>query len=525
MEQTPYLLEDEIDLRQYVVVLVKYWYWIIGLAGAAAVAAFIATSFLPKTYESRTDVLILESKTEITLDPQYQTVIDELDAKSSQQTLVSLVKSSDVAADVLAQSGDLLSPEERSVKGLLARVTTSNNDKIISIVVSGQSPEQAAGLANLWATTYIDYVNNLYNTQKGTLLVEVKGQITEVQQRYQSAQTALENFLADNRIGLLNREIEAKKQQAQALRNRVAILETTPLFLFELQQDTQRQILAGKYDKLKRIESWLEDATALKDQLEVNPDRTDRPENLLALLLIRAQMSGSSSNPPVSASSNLSVSGSSNPPTSGSSNPPIFDSSNLSMSGSSNLPIQLQLSSSSNLPIQLQLNPADLGPTPVTPADMEQLIAGLNQQHHRLTEEIEQLSATLLTEEPTGPETLAAPTALSSLLTQLDADILTLEAELETQQAQQRELTETRDLAWENLNTVRRKVTEVELSSQMTNARLLPLGTAIPPENSVEPRRLVNTVIAGVLGLMLAVFVVFAREWWRGDMGEKAAKE
>ena len=45
-------MEEEIDLREYIAVLIKYWYWIVGVTILMAVAAFIATSFMTPKYEA-----------------------------------------------------------------------------------------------------------------------------------------------------------------------------------------------------------------------------------------------------------------------------------------------------------------------------------------------------------------------------------------------------------------------------------------------------------------------------------------
>ncbi len=43
-------MEEEIDLREYIEILLKYWKWIVGAALLAAIAAFVATSMLPRVY-------------------------------------------------------------------------------------------------------------------------------------------------------------------------------------------------------------------------------------------------------------------------------------------------------------------------------------------------------------------------------------------------------------------------------------------------------------------------------------------
>jgi len=46
------MIEEEIDLREYVLILLKYWKWIAGLTLIAAVVALIVSLLLPPTYEA-----------------------------------------------------------------------------------------------------------------------------------------------------------------------------------------------------------------------------------------------------------------------------------------------------------------------------------------------------------------------------------------------------------------------------------------------------------------------------------------
>ena len=40
---------------------------------------------------------------------------------------------------------------------------------------------------------------------------------------------------------------------------------------------------------------------------------------------------------------------------------------------------------------------------------------------------------------------------------------------------------------------------------------------AVPPEKAVSRKTLMNTALAGILGLMLSVFGVLAMNWWRSE--------
>ena len=64
-----------------------------------------------------------------------------------------------------------------------------------------------------------------------------------------------------------------------------------------------------------------------------------------------------------------------------------------------------------------------------------------------------------------------------------------------------------------------RKLEEARISSREENGVLQVGSYASIPEKPVSPRKLLNTAVAGMLGLMVGVFGAFAVEWWRGDGG------
>ena len=75
MEQ-PTLQEEEIDLRKYVQLLFRNWYWIVGLALAAAVFGFSCDSLLPPEYEAKAQVFASGSAYQISFDPRFKSLED-----------------------------------------------------------------------------------------------------------------------------------------------------------------------------------------------------------------------------------------------------------------------------------------------------------------------------------------------------------------------------------------------------------------------------------------------------------------
>ena len=512
MAKSTMLTEEFPDLRQYIAIFIRYWPWPVGLGVVAAIVAFAVFSLLPPTYQAEASGIILKSDTRISFEPTIQTVDEPLDPTQFQQTLVKLVTSGEVAARVLAQAGDVLPPEVQNVSSLLEQVQASNTGDIILITFEDHDAQLAAQLATLWAQTYETYVNQLFGASSGSFLVEVQDQVQEVARDYGVAQTNLEQFLNDNQIAMLERRLNLKEKrietlqateiaiferelivqtdQAQALRMVDARTENLPLDLLNLALDTTHQTLANKYEELQQIESQLQDAQTMRDQLqEATTSGSAQAGRALALILLQSQV----------------------------------------------------LASSTTIPVELQLNTTDLTNDTVSTADVESLLEVLETRKERVEQEITELSDQLAQTNPdVGPkprsEQLSGrlealdneilytaslerpmPDDISQIINTLDTEVRTLTAELEQQIAQKRELEQARDLAWENYTAIQRKLTEVQLSAQLTDSQVRVATQALTPTEPVAPRRLLNTAIAGVGGFFLVLFAVFALIWWRGD--------
>lgn len=446
-------MEEEIDLREYIEILLKYWKWIVGAALLAAIVAFVATSMLPRVYEAQSDILVLKSKTEISFEPKYQTEVAELSSQSGyQKTLVNLATSSDVAASVLAQAKDILPPEDQNVENLLKKVEVTNTGDVISIKVTDQNPQIAADLANLWARVYTQYVNNLFGGESEALLAEIRQQVQDVSQVYDVAQNDWEQFLGNNQITFLEREIDVQKKQAQELRNSA-----------NLEQESALKMLADEYQQLNQIDNWLQDARAMRDQFsKPTSSASAQAGNALALMTLRSKV----------------------------------------------------LAASARLALQLQVTLADLDEQSISVEDVDSLIEVLQTRQEEIKKSIAKRSVTL-TQNATDPGVNVEN--LAKAIADLDAKTLILEEQLETQKAKQRELKQTRDLTWENFTTIQRKLAETELTSQITDTQIRIAADAVVPEKPVSSGRLMNTAIAGILGAMLAVFVVFAKEYWQSN--------
>ena len=252
-------MEEEIDLREYINVIVRRWKWILGITLVAVVVAAVVSFFLlTPVYEAKAAVVIVKSRSEIAFEPKYRTLTEE-DIASRRKALEALIKSSSVAAEVIDRLGSTLRPEEREVEALSAMVETESNGDLISIKVKGENPGEIVAIANAWGEAYEEYVNGLYGGSPQSP-GDIQAQVIEAQSSYQEVEEALAKFMGDNQIDTLTREIGAK-------------------------QNT----LGDYYTTRQSLDRLIADARALRDQLR--QEKLSSPTgtgNSLSLMLLQA---------------------------------------------------------------------------------------------------------------------------------------------------------------------------------------------------------------------------------------------
>ena len=259
-------MEEEIDLREYINVIVKRWKWILGITLVAVVTAAIVSFFLlASVYEAKAGVIIIKSRSEIAFEPKYRTLTEEelgsvgIDVNARRKALEALVGSSSVAVKVIDKLGSTLEPEEREVEALLDMVETESNGDLIGIKVKGKDPRKIATIANAWGEAYEEYVNGLYggSTQSPG---DIQAQVVGAESSYQEVEEALAKFRGDNQLEALTQEIEAK-------------------------QNT----LADYYATKRMLDLLIADARALRDQLcQGTASSPTGTGNSLSIMLLQA---------------------------------------------------------------------------------------------------------------------------------------------------------------------------------------------------------------------------------------------
>lgn len=403
-------MEDEIDLREYLDVLIKRWKWIVGLTLVAALAAAAVSFFvLEPVYEASALVLITSPRYQLRFDPRLETVSDIETASKAYPSLA-------MSDDLLDQVVNALDPEdlagnERKLQVLRGKVRASAgaDPSLLQLKASNGDPETAAHIANVWAEQYVEYVNELYGRRSEDVTFFTE-QLDDARSTLERAEEALIAYEAGNQQTILQARLNAKRS---ALSDYLAVQHELTLVI--------------------------EDARALQQQLENQP--ASAPASLgddLAALLLEIQ----------------------------------------ALSRDVELPLQLQVGGGESLFNQTVGEQAEL---------LGDLISALE---GRLVETEAQVEA-------------------------LSAEILPLQEALQQAVTEKERLVREQEVARDTFLTLANKVEEARIAAQDETGEVRLASRASVPQSPVSPRKLMNTAIAGFLGLFLGIFAAFFVEFWQ----------
>lgn len=413
-------MEEEIDLRAYVAVLIRYWKWIMGLALVAAVAAFVVSLLLPPTYEASAVVIITEPRYQMQFDPRFKTADQWTPAYNAFPTLATSDEVLRSVLDAYAPSPEAGIEEWklRTLSGMVEAIS-EGDPSLVVLRARSRSLEDAAAIANLWADALVKRGNDIYSDREDDVEF-FQEQVAQAGQALDDADAALVEFEARSQASTVDAQLESLRQaQADYLADQRAIA-----YIVQDIQGLRAQLVQQPGD---RPVSLADDLTALLLQIKAF--------NLLQVEALDAQASTS---------------------------------------------IQLQISSGGSF--------SDKSPAEQV-AFLDDLVDTLE----------------------------AKSSKIDGRLAELEPQMLALQRRLQEIDAESERLTDARDLTSETYKTLARKLEEARIAAREENGVLQVGSYASVPEKPVSPRKLLNTAVAGTLGLMLGVFGAFALEWWRTD--------
>ncbi len=244
-----YVMEDEIDLREYIDVIRRRWKLIVGVTVVAVIAAAVVSFLLPPTYEAASVVLITEPRYQMQFEPRFETV-DQW--QPAYKAFPELATSDGVLQTVVEayQPSPAAQIEEWRLKALkeMAEATSQGDPSLVKLTVSCRSPEDAAGIANVWADRLVARGNDIYSEGEDDVSF-FEGQAAQAEQTLEEAEQALISFQARDRASIVSTQLGSYRQ-------------------------TQSDYLADQ----RAITYLIQDIQGLRDQLAQQPE--DQPATL-----------------------------------------------------------------------------------------------------------------------------------------------------------------------------------------------------------------------------------------------------
>ena len=248
-------MNQEIDLRPYLLLLWRGRFWVIGTAVVLALLAVIYSFIQTPVYEAVALVVVTEARQTVTLDQRIE------DSANLQplRAYPELANSDEVMQNLF----DKLDPRPTGIENVaqlrMALQAEAGNDlRVVRLKASRTNPQEASQLANAWAEQFVTWANQVYIEGGTDQLPLFEAQLAEAEIDLVTAEQALIEFQAQNQTTIVSNTLHAYAQ-------------THAVYLKE-----QRE-----------IDLLLLDVTTLRDQLSQQSGNGNVTGNQLAALLLQ----------------------------------------------------------------------------------------------------------------------------------------------------------------------------------------------------------------------------------------------
>jgi len=270
--------ELEIDLREYILLLWRKKWIIIGLVILAILAAYIYSIFMIDiNYKLSSDVLVF---------PPVYTEIDVANITFS--TYRSLARSDRVLNNIIEEldlkdeDGNLLSPSNIRNK-MEVNVGEENGFEegsaiLFQLVVTGGNPEKTANIANTWSELFKEDILDIRQSETEDIYRVTSRRLEETESRLEAAQEVLQNILEEYRPDRLETSKNVYDEQIEIIEKNLHQLEEELGVKKSQKQQLQKNLAQMRTENGQ----WLGDLSREED-LTFETDLFSPIENLLKL--------------------------------------------------------------------------------------------------------------------------------------------------------------------------------------------------------------------------------------------------
>lgn len=226
-------LDDTIDLRVYLNVLLRWWKEILLIGILCGIGAGVGwyTLGVMRTdlYSATADTAIVRTTSEVTLDERFVTTSEApgtTAAAARRNALIALADNPALAQVVIDELGaalpeELRQPSELSqvVEAAMATVNGRSGDNdLIRIKATTPDPLLSSLIATTWAQAFVRNVNQIYGQVPDALFGSMAQEQESSRVAFEAAQNAVEDFMARSRVDELARLVSDREHIVNVLR-------------------------------------------------------------------------------------------------------------------------------------------------------------------------------------------------------------------------------------------------------------------------------------------------------------------
>ena len=271
----PEIQEEEIDLREYINVLLKRKGIIILIFLIAVITAALVSYFVLKpVYEASTILMISKPKYQVELEPKIQT---QFTPEVSLATYESLIKDREVEEEVIKKLNLDQPPYELTPDNLQGMITIESlkNTNLIKMNLQTGDPKLAKDIANLWSSLFIEKNKDLNLQESKETQGFIEEQLKISNQNLSKIEEEIRKFNETNKIEIFENEIKGKA--AKVLNYKLRIADVKLSLEKEIAKKEQFIVELNTQDKILKLDKSIVDdqffhqliSSIIKDNLGV----------------------------------------------------------------------------------------------------------------------------------------------------------------------------------------------------------------------------------------------------------------
>lgn len=221
-------MEEEIDLRPYIELLLRRMKWIIASGFILAIIAYLALGFSPKTYKATSLVFVAANNDVFQFDPRILAVNNE----EPLSALPELARSDIILSELIKDEALAEIITIASLRNIL-QAETGSDRSLVRLTVVTQDPEKSARIANVWAELFITKINSSLGLHDNEQVAFFEDQLAQAEQTLITAEENLVSFQEVNRSTTISNTLAFyNEEQALQLANQQTLI--------RLVQDTEQ---------------------------------------------------------------------------------------------------------------------------------------------------------------------------------------------------------------------------------------------------------------------------------------------